>query len=80
VISLEVENMWFGYIYSHNNSGRRVQEDLVPTLGGAETYLRSLSEEGKLHNVLECNGGYSMTILRRTAPDCTFSLSSSLRY
>lgn len=80
VISLEVENMWFGYIYSHNDSERRIQEDLVPTLGGTETYLRSLNEDGKLQNVLESNGGHSITILRRTAPDCTFSLSSSLRY
>lgn len=80
VISLEVENLWFGYIYSHNNSGRRIQEDLIPTLGGSETYLRQMNEEGKLHNVLERGGGHSITILRRTHPDCTFSMSSSLRY
>lgn len=69
VTDLNESKCWYGFIYTKNDSGYELKEDIKPTLKGLEVFGRSST-------IIQVpSGGDDIIILRRNDGSCSFSLS-----
>jgi hypothetical protein len=77
VISLEVGNLWFGYICAFNTSKKSFTEVLTPTTKGLEVMRLDVNEEGGVTLQMGPKTT-SLIILRRVSEEVAFTMKTSV--
>lgn len=77
MVTLEADNLWYGYIYSNNQSRVTFSEEVTPKLGGLVVSNRELNSTGCVELLLRPKED-DIIVLRRTAGDCTFGMTSKV--